>query len=212
MLVEKRQRLAVADLTVFLTTDLGDKDSPCETRIYFKAPERLRLVDHCLTPAKVYVQKEGKQGQGTEKALAIEKGPLKDLLPVLLAPRGGDIDQQAQRIENTLRDLDIDTKIIALGRWQHVVCYIIGARAFETDKPQLWIDKETLLPLRWLRPGEVSGQKKMLETRWSDFGSSVTGDWFPKVIENFVAKERQHRLEVERIEPNKKLPETLFQL
>ena len=71
-----------------------------------------------------------------------------------------------------------------------------------------WIDKETFLPLRLI----LVNKKARRETRWLEFGSSVTGDWYPRVIEILENDVRVERAEVTKIEMNKKVPETLFEL
>jgi hypothetical protein len=49
-----------------------------------------------------------------------------------------------------LEAFGIDTSVRSLGKFQRKVAYVIGAQYPDEDHSQLWIDKETLLPMRWL--------------------------------------------------------------
>ena len=70
-----------------------------------------------------------------------------------------------------------------------------------------------LYALSFVRRIAINNQlQQKLETRWLEFGSSVTGDWFPRVIEILENDARVERAEVTKIELNKKVPETLFEL
>jgi outer membrane lipoprotein-sorting protein len=207
ILAEKRRRLNIVDLSIQLTTELESQHA--EDRVYLKNPERLRRVrqEEDADTATVEIIREGRGARGPENAIKRVKGRL-DILPVLLMPVGESVDHMQVRMTKAVAALGIDTSVTALGRHEDRVCYIIGARAWEKNVSQLWLDKETFLPLRVI----LVGKGKRSETRWLEFGSSVTGDWYPRVIEVFSNDARVERAEVTKIELNKKVPETLFEL
>ncbi len=208
ILADKRRRLNIVDLSIQLTTELSRQDAPADERLYLKTPERMRRVRQDEETTTVEIVREGKGARGPEGAVRRFRGKV-DLLPTLLMPRGEDLDAMQVRMTKAVAALGIDTSATSLGRYQDRVCYIIGARAWETEVSQLWLDKETFLPLRLIL---VDGKKRKQETRWLEFGSSVTGDWFPRVIEVLEGGKRVERAEVTKIELNKKVPETLFEL
>jgi outer membrane lipoprotein-sorting protein len=129
-----------------------------------------------------------------------------------LQPAGEDIDQIQERLVGVLKRLGIDTATVTLGRQGSTVAYIIGGKAQDTEKPLLWIDKENFLPLKLVTTQKAGGKTERLEVRWMEFGSSTTGDWFPRVIELWKDGTRLERAEVSKIEINKKVPDTLFVL
>jgi len=51
---------------------------------------------------------------------------------------------------NFLEMFGIDTNIRSLGKFQKEIAYVIGAQYPDDDQSQLWINKVTLLPMRWL--------------------------------------------------------------
>jgi hypothetical protein len=210
MLIEKRERVTGADLSLQLTTEVAGIDSPVEERIYVKMPERLRRVRQTEDRAEVEVQREGRWARGSEGDLKTQKGPPEDVLPLLLFTAGNDLDKKQERILATLKTLGIDRSVVAFGRYQDQVCFIIGARSYAADASQLWIDKETFLPLRLIVTKKTDSSVSKRETRWLEFGSSLTGDYFPRVIEVLQDGKRVSRSEVEKVESNTKNPETLF--
>ncbi|MEE8408623.1 MAG: hypothetical protein V3T05_03365 [Myxococcota bacterium] len=210
MLADKRRRMGIRDLSVQLTTDIDGEDDPVEDRIYMKAPERLRHIRQTENETTVLVLREGKSARGDESKLERIEGPARNLLPLLLMPLGKDLDEMQAHMVTSLGTLGIDTATVTLGRFNGVVTYVIGGA--DPSKSQLWIDKETFLPMRLMLPKQWSGTSGRVELRWLEFGSSATGDWFPRVLERYVDDARIERSEVAKIELNKKLPETLFDL
>jgi hypothetical protein len=81
-----------------------------------------------------------------------------------------------------LKRYEIDDEIVSLDRQNDRIAYVIGAKPWEDDKPQLWIDKEYMLPTR-LMVKEDDGTA--LEMRLLDFGSGATGEWYPRRIETY---------------------------
>lgn len=208
LMVEKRRRMGIRDLSIHLTTEVDGEDSPVEDRIYLKDPERLRRIRMRGDETELLVQNEGRAAGGTEGALERLQGPPPDLLPALLMPLGGDTDEMVAHLRTICEQLGIDTKVVALGRFNDSVAYVIGGRRGDRDIAQLWIEKDTFLPMRVVVPRNG----KLLEQRWAEFGSSSTGDWYPRLIETYVSGRRVEHSEVEKIELNKKVPETLFEL
>ena len=212
-MADRRRRTEVRDLTVVLTAELLDVDAPVEERIYLKNPERLRLERETPDGTTVTIEREGKRAQGTPESQKRVTTGSPDLLAQLLVPKGSDVEAMAARVLAALQALGVDTKVVSLTMYGTDVrenAFVIGARPWEPDKPQVWLDSTTFLPVRVITVDATS--KARLETRFLDYGSSGTGDWFPRIIESYKGKERVQRAEVSEIKANQELPETLFQL
>lgn len=80
-----------------------------------------------------------------------------------------------------LRAHDIDDNIVSLSRLEGRVAYVIGAKPWETNKSQLWIDKELFLPIRLIHVDRQSSS--VTDTRFLGVGSAITSEWFPQRIE-----------------------------
>jgi hypothetical protein len=214
MLAEVRRAPQVRDVSLQLTADVQGHDSPVEKRLYFKKPERMRVVqqdDVVLTS----IYREGLCVSLENKVLKAGPLPADQLLPVLYFPRGSTIEDMAGRVLAALQAADVDTHVTALGRQAEAVAYIIGARDFEPDRPQVWLDKATLQPIRvvTLVKGAQADQAPLRrELRLLEYGSSVCGNSFARVYEVYEDGTLVRRAEVTAARFNQDLPESLFDL
>lgn len=91
-----------------------------------------------------------------------------------------DKDAGGQRGITFVRQRGIDDNEVSLGRFEDRPVYIIGAKPWETNKPQLWIDKALSAPVRLI---EVDRSGSITDTRLYGIGSELTNEWFPRRIE-----------------------------
>ncbi len=211
----RRAKLRLEDLTAQLTADIEGIDSPVEERIYLKAPERLRLVQERPDGTRIYIEKEGKRAGGPESSIASLKGPSTDMLATLLMPRGEGDGERTGRLMSLLKSSGVDTKIVSLGIYGEDVretAFIIGAKAWEPNKAQLWIDREENQPVRWVTFVNEGGSRVRYESRFTGWGSPAGGAWFPEVIETYRNGELLRRSVLNEIRTNERLPESLFEL
>lgn len=122
-----------------------------------------------------------------------ERITLPHLLDVFLVSGN---DQDAEKL---LRAWDIDTKTVSLGRFEKRIAYVIGAKPWETDKPQLWVDKELMAPLR-LMGKDAKGRR--IEIRTLGYESAQTNEWYPQRVElledgKLVESVSYHRVELD---------------
>ena len=195
MLVEQRQDQNIRDLSIRLQTEV-EESSVLEGHLYLKSPERLRRVEEDDGIEKVYVVREGKQASGTGQNLRRLNGLSYDLTSDLLIAGKGDIDAQTTHLFGVLKAYGIDTSVVALSRsFDQRPVYVIGARARDLEKPQLWMDKSTLLPVRVM----ITVEGKRYDMRYLEYGSPVD-------------KNLTMRSEVVEVRSNQKLPESLFRI
>ncbi len=114
----------------------------------------------------------------------------------------------ADRWVRLLRSLKIDTKVNTLTRSGSRVAVVLGAKEWERDRPQLWIDKDRYLPLRLM----VKEKDRLVDIQWLKWGSRTTGDWFPQTIEIHSDGELMDTCTVEHVEANKPISSDLFRL
>ncbi|MEL6546972.1 MAG: hypothetical protein AAFQ82_20260 [Myxococcota bacterium] len=211
----KRAKLRLADVTAQLTAEIDGVEQPVEERIYLKSPERVRLVQEKPEGTELYVEREGKRAAGAETALKTLKGPSVDMLAQLLMPRGESSGDKANRLIVLLKNAGVDTRTVTLGVYGDDVretAFIIGAKPWEDDKAQLWIDRERHQPVRWVTFVEEGGQRVRYESRFTGYGSPSGGAWFPETIEILRAGERVRLSQLNEIRTNERLPESLFEL
>ena len=118
-----------------------------------------------------------------------------------------DAAADAAQVMATLRTLGIDPSVTSLGRQDRRVVYVIGAGPREPNRPQLWLDKKLLVPVRLVT---FDGNKVRRETRWIGFDAPLTAPYFPRRIETWVNGEMTEAVTYSDIKINPKLDKTLL--
>jgi len=110
-------------------------------------------------------------------------------------------------LEYNLARNGVDASISSFGRLDDQPVYIVGAKYPDLSTPQIWLDKETFRPLRWI----VEGGDKRLEfvyTDWQEAGSM----WYPAGI-RFIENERITRsIQVLEIDTTPAFPADFFDI
>lgn len=109
--------------------------------------------------------------------------------------------------EKLLRDYGIDPREVNLGRFEKRVAYIIGAKPWEPEKPQLWVDKELMVPLRLVGK---DAQGRMLEYRTLGFDSAQTNEWYPQRVEHWEDGKLTETITYRRVELDPKVDPNLL--
>ena len=121
-----------------------------------------------------------------------------------MLPRGK--DPGAKRSLAFLKRHGIDESVVSLARFDDRVAFVIGAKPWETNKPQLWIDKELRVPLRLVT---VNGNV-VEELRLLGYGSELVDQWFPRRIERWENGGLVEVTEISAIEVNAALDKDLL--
>ena len=211
MLADKQRRLKAQDWSLKLSTEFVERSEVVEERLYLKRPERVRRVQ-TTNGHEVYVEFEGKTATGTTESLVPSKEAITNLVGSLMLPKGKTLDEMSIRMMENLQKVGIDTTQVAIGRLGQRPVYIIGAKAFERDKPQVWFDKASFLPVHWLvyTQGKNAGDK--IEMTLKDYNSSPAGSSYPQVIDTYRNGKLVSRSNVMEAKKNQSLPESLFKL
>ena len=82
-----------------------------------------------------------------------------------------------------LKERGVNTNITSLGRFDGRTAYVIGAVYPDRKAPQVWIDKQTLRPIRWIVQGAQAGEDSArFEIRYYDW-RKIDRVWYPDQIE-----------------------------
>ncbi len=95
-------------------------------------------------------------------------------------------------LNDHLAMLGVDVTISSLGRFQDKVVFIIGAKYPDESVSQIWVDKTTLRPIRWLIIQEGEGNNRKFEIRYNKW-QQTKRIWYPVHIE-FYSGSRLIRL------------------
>lgn len=111
-----------------------------------------------------------------------------------------------------LFDLGVDVSVSSLGRYKGRVAYVIGAQYPDESVPQVWFDKKTFKPFRWILSSQI-GQLTLdtVEVQylgWRKFQEI----WYPTRIEFFQNELLTRVILIERIEVDPDLSAQAFNI
>ncbi len=109
-----------------------------------------------------------------------------------------------------LSGIGIDANVSSLGRIDRELVYVIGSRYPNERRPQIWIGKNSFLPMRWIvTPARESGEPPVQEIRYLRW-QKVEKAWYPFKTEFYENGEKVQTMEVKSIETNPSFPRDLF--
>ena len=117
-----------------------------------------------------------------------------------------------QSLADHLRYLGMHVSVSSYGRWKEKVVYVIGARYPNASMPQLWVEKGSFLPMRWIyQPEAPDAGRDKIEFRYKDW--QQTGDsWYPRVIEIYKGEGVMRRIDVTGIRINPEFLSDFFNI
>lgn len=115
-------------------------------------------------------------------------------------------------LEQRLTRFGVDISVSSLGRLEGAPVLIVGAQYPDESVPQIWIDQQTLLPLRWIVTRAAGGDRKdSLEVRYSRWRKN-NDTYYPNRIEFRQGDILVRRIEVDDIRVNPTFPDALFDI
>ncbi|MGA8020862.1 MAG: hypothetical protein WCA42_18490 [Desulfobacterales bacterium] len=115
-------------------------------------------------------------------------------------------------LKNRLSQLGVAAEVSSVGRFQGRIGYVLGAQYPDETVPQLWLDKETFRPMRWLlKPAAAGNPSEALEVRYFDW-RKLSSIWYPERIEFYQGDRLLRRMQVQRTRVNPELSNRLFDL
>jgi len=115
-------------------------------------------------------------------------------------------------LQERLASLGVDVRVSSFGRLEGRPVYVIGARYPDLSPPQLWLEKESFRPLRWIFPASpAEGPAGSFEIRYLDWQRQGTR-WYPMRVEFHQGESRVRVVLAESVEVNPSLPAALFDM
>ena len=117
-----------------------------------------------------------------------------------------------QLLEDRLPKYGLDVYTSSLGRFHGRLAYIVGAQYPDETVPQLWIDKNTFKPFRWIMfGGTAENREELLEFRFFEW-RQVDKLWYPMRIEFYQGENLVRMIEVDEVKVNPNFPDRLFDI
>ncbi len=98
----------------------------------------------------------------------------------------------------------VDVGVTSLGKMEDRIVYVIGAAYPDDSASQLWVDKESLLPLRWINVSPSTGDgvaPERLEFIYRNW-QNVDGAWYPMEIETLHRQQSVRRIRATKVQAN----------
>lgn len=117
-----------------------------------------------------------------------------------------------KRLVEKLETLGINFSVTSFGRYNGVICYILGAQYPDESVPQLWVAKESFQPVRWIfKVFDEQGVVEQKEIRYGDWKSYYKTK-YPSKIEFFQGQNLIQSISVLQIEIDPFFPKDLFDI
>ncbi|MFZ5572352.1 MAG: hypothetical protein ACOZF0_18280 [Thermodesulfobacteriota bacterium] len=112
-----------------------------------------------------------------------------------------------------LSDLGVDADVSSLGRFDGRIGHVIGAKYPESSAPQLWVDKKTYRPWRFMiRSMQAESGDLLWEFRYLDWRQAKKGIRYPYRIEVYRGGRLQQVFQVLAVQADNALPGDLFDI
>ncbi|MBU2520809.1 MAG: outer membrane lipoprotein-sorting protein [Proteobacteria bacterium] len=115
-------------------------------------------------------------------------------------------------LQSRLSLLGVDTSVSSLGRFQDKIAYVIGAEYPDESVPQIWLDKNTFQPVRWIIiDKDNKNNRDVLEIRYGDW-KQAHKTWYPMHIEFYHNDVLVREIYADKIKVNPSFSDELFDI
>lgn len=113
-------------------------------------------------------------------------------------------------VHRMLLSYDVDVETASLGRFEDRVVYVLGAQYPDESASQVWVDKESLLPLRWINASvdDPDDRFEFIYRNWQKKDNL----WYPALIEVWYQKARIRQIIAIDLQVDVALPGALFDI
>ena len=169
-------------------------------------PEAFRSDTQSENAQRIHLTTGGKSMTVIDGKLAGNDEMVFDLYKDLLFYRS-----RAQ-LEDRLIALGVDMSVVAYGRFEDKIAFVIGAERPDDPVPQVWVDKESFLPIRWLMKADEADARTLdLEIRYADW-RQIEHVWYPMQVVYYQDDKPVREISVESLSTNLSFPMELFDM
>jgi outer membrane lipoprotein-sorting protein len=111
-------------------------------------------------------------------------------------------------LQKQLSNLGVNVNVTSFGRYQGIPAYIIGAQYPDETIPQVWLDKKTFLPFRWILTNSATQNFEILYLDWTKQNQIQ----YPMRIEFFSNGNLVREIHVQDIKVNPSFRADLFDI
>jgi outer membrane lipoprotein-sorting protein len=147
-----------------------------EETLYYRYPDQFRC--EVGTPGSEQVRVVSPEGAifvMNGKIIAETEDPFDHFKDLLLY-------RQVGLLGKRLSQLDVNLDLVSLGRYKDRIAYVIGAKYPDESVSQVWIEKNTFRPIRYVLSGGGPNGGALEEIEYADYMSLGKERWYPARI------------------------------
>jgi hypothetical protein len=170
-------RLKVVQRLAVFTDDPGQAPTQFRETIGYVFPEKFRSDIEAPHVQRIYLVSGSSELTVVDGEIAGKPDHRFDAYKDILLYRSGPL------LQDKLAKRGMDLGVSSLGRFEGRLAFVIGARYPDETATQLWVEKETFRPMRWLLAGgREEGADPALDMRYFDW-RHVGRIWYPMRVE-----------------------------
>ena len=202
----KPQSVLVVQQVHFYDQDSKEIKAEATETIRYIFPDMFRSETRSENTLRVHVAAKGAALTIIDEKIALKTETVFDLYKDILLYRS------RKMMEKRMSYLGIDYSVTSLARFQGKIALVLGAEKPDENLSQIWIDKETFHPIRWLMVSDDSqATEGVMEIRYSEW-RSVKGAWYPMHIDYYQNNVLVREIRVESLMVNPFFSQDLFDI
>lgn len=202
----KADRLFVSQKLFLFSEDMYEELIELNEKLMYVFPDTFRSDMFTEDAERIHVLSKGRSVTVIDGKITADRETELDRYKDII------LCNSRELLEEKLPQFGIDVSISSLGRFQGRLAYVLGAQYPDTSVPQLWIDKNTFKPFRWIVLGsDAENQADLLEFRYFEW-RQVDKIWYPMRIEFYQGDNLVRMIAVDEIKVNANFPPRLFDI
>jgi len=200
---------AVQTLMVFQNVRFYEPESAtvlaeAEETLRYLFPFDFRSDSTSQNATRIHLVSEGKVLTVVDEKIVANQETSFDLYKDILLYR------TREHLKKRLTSLGIDTSLTCLGRLNGRIAIVLGSERPNEQVSQVWVDKETLQPMRWrLVADSGDTQPTDFEIRYDEW-RQVNKTWYPMIIGIYNGGALEREIRVQALRVNSSFPKRLF--
>ncbi len=200
----KSKSLMVVQKVLFYETIPGEVSVEAHETLRYLFPDIFRSDSTSQYASRIHLVSGGETLTVVDQKIVANDETLFDLYKDILLYRSG------ESLGKRLAAAGIDTALTCLGRFQGRTAVVLGSEKPGERVPQVWVDKETFQPMRWvLVGGTVDAPGMTTEIRYDDW-RQVNNTWYPMHVAIYKDGGMVREIIVETIRVNPSFPKEML--
>ena len=172
--------------------------------LHYSFPAKFRSDISAESIQRIHIERRQAALTVTDRRITSEAGNRFDRYKDLLLLRS------RSRLEQRLGAMGIDTGISSVGRFNETIALIVGARYPDESLSQVWVDKATFRPLRWIIKTDEPLVREF-EIRYLQW-QAIGADWYPWKVEFYENQMLVRQMTVEQVEVKQNIAREMYDI